>query len=138
MESLKLKAINHVKLVSKKNVNVGNILHEIKRSSATNLDKDTLSEINQMIIKGLIDKNYKILNKDILHVTEKPPDDEVYFAFVNNLEENKTSSLPFIGTQETPVSNFEESLSNWYSLQSHHHKEFNDISANIMALKACF
>ena len=42
MESLKLKAINHVKLVSKKNVNVGNILHEIKRSSAANLDKDTL------------------------------------------------------------------------------------------------
>ena len=64
MESLILKAINHVKLVSKKKVNVENILHEIKRSSATNLDKDTLQvEINQMIIKGLIDENYKITNE---------------------------------------------------------------------------
>ena len=42
------------------------------RSSATNLDKDTLQvEIGQMIIKGLIDENYKVLNKDILHLTEE-------------------------------------------------------------------
>ena len=59
MESLILKAINHVKHVSKKMVNVENILHEIKISSATYLDKDTLQvEIDQMIIKGLIDENY--------------------------------------------------------------------------------
>ena len=52
MESLILKAINLVKYVSKKKVNVENILHEIKRSSATNLDKDALQvEIDQMIIK---------------------------------------------------------------------------------------
>ena len=42
MESLISKVINHVKHVSKNKVNVENILHEIKRSSATNLDKDTL------------------------------------------------------------------------------------------------
>ena len=49
MESLILKAINHVKLVSKKKVNLENILHEIKRSSATNLDKDTLKvEIDKL------------------------------------------------------------------------------------------
>ena len=35
MESLILKATNHVTHVSNKNVNVENILHEIKRSSAT-------------------------------------------------------------------------------------------------------
>ena len=93
MDSLILKAINHVKLVSKKKVNVENILHEIKRSNATNLDKDTLQvEIDQIIIKGLTDKNYKILNKNILHLTEEPPDDEVNFAFDDYLEENKTSS----------------------------------------------
>ena len=51
-----------------------------------------------MIIKGLTDKNYKISNKDILHVTEEPPD-EVHFAFDNDLEENQTSSLPLIGTR---------------------------------------
>ena len=42
MKLIILKAIKHVKDVSKKKVNVENILHEIKRSSVTNLDKDTL------------------------------------------------------------------------------------------------
>ena len=99
MESLILKTINHVKLVSKKKVNLGNILHEIKRSSATNLDKDTLQvEIDQMIIKGLIDENYKVTNKDILNLTEEPPVDEVHFAFDNDTEENQTGNLPLIGT----------------------------------------
>ena len=42
MESLILKAIDHVKHVSKRKANVENILHEIKRYSATNLGKDTL------------------------------------------------------------------------------------------------
>ena len=99
MESLILKAINHVKPVSKKKVNVENIFHEIKISSATSLDKGTLQvEIDQMIIKGLIDENYKLLNKDILHLTEEPPVNEVHFAFDNETEKNQASNLPLIGT----------------------------------------
>ena len=43
----------------------------------------------------------KFLNKDILYLTEELDKDT---------EENQTSNLPFIGTQETPVSNFEENL----------------------------
>ena len=113
MESLILKAINHVKLVSKEKVNVENILHEIKRFSATILDKDTLQvEIDQMVIKGLIDENYKVTNKDILNLTEELPVDEVHFAFDNDTEENQTSNLPLIGTQEISVNNFEENLRN--------------------------
>ena len=50
------------------------------------------------------------MNKDILYLTEEPPVDEVHFAFDKDTEENQTSNLPFIGTQETPVSNFEENL----------------------------
>ena len=47
-------------MLAKKKVNVENILHEIKRSSSTNLDKDTLQvETDQMIIKGLIDKSFE-------------------------------------------------------------------------------
>ena len=106
MESSILKAINHVKLVSKIKINVENILHEIKRSSATNLDKDTLHvEIDQMVIKGLIDENYKVTNKDILNLTEEPPVDEVHFAFDNDTEEYQTGNLPLIGAQETPERN---------------------------------
>ena len=91
-----------------------------------------------MTTKGLIDKNYKISNKYILHLTEEPSNGEVLFDFDNGIEENQTSSLAFIGTQETPVSNFEENLSNWFSLKSHHHKEFDNINAKILALKAFF
>ena len=139
MESLILKATNHVKHVSKRKVNVANILHEIKRSGATNLDKDTLQvEIDQMIIKGLIDENYKVFNKDILHLTEEPPVDEVHFVFDNDTEENQTSNISFTDTQETPFSNFEENLRNRYSLKLHQDKEFDDINAKIMDLKALF
>ena len=121
MESLISKSINYVKHVSQKKVNVEKILHEIKRSSATNLDKDTLQvEIDQMIIKVLTDKNYKVLNNDILHLTEEPLVDEVHFAFDNDTEENETSNIPVIGTQETLFSNFEENLGNWYSLKLQH------------------
>ena len=125
-----------MKHVSKKKVNVENILHEIKRSSATNLDKDTLQvEIDKMIIKGLTDENYKILNQDILHLTEEPPVDGVHFAFDNDTEENQTSNLPLTGTEETPVNNFEDNLGNRYSLKPHQDKEFDDINAKIMDLK---
>ena len=42
MKSLTLKAIKHKKHVCKKKVNIEQILDEIKRSSVTNLDKDTM------------------------------------------------------------------------------------------------
>ena len=126
-------------MLAKRKVNVENILHEIKRSSATNLDKDTPQvEIDQMIIKGLIGENYKVLNKDILHLTEEPPVDEVHFAFDNDTEENQTSNIPFIGTQETPFSNFGENLRSRCSLKLQHDKEFDDINAKKMDLKALF
>ena len=70
---------------------------------------------------------------DILHLPEEPPDDKVHFAFDNDLEENQTSTLPVIGTQEIPVSNFEKNLNNRFSLKSRSHKEFDDINAKIMA-----
>ena len=90
-----------------------------------------------MIIKDLIDENYKVLNKDILHLTEEPLADEVNFAFDDDTGENQTSNIPFNGTRETPFSNFEEKLRNRYSLKLQHDKEF-DINAKIMDLKALF
>ena len=45
-------------------------------------------------------------------------------------------NLPLIGSQETSVSNFEESLRNRYSLKSYHDKEFDDFNVKIMALEA--
>ena len=73
-----------------------------------------------------------------MHLTEEPLVEEVHFAFENNTEENQTSNIPFIGTQETPFSNFEENLRNRCSLKLQHDKEFDDINAKIMDLKALF
>ena len=53
------------------------------RCSATNLDKDTLQvEIDQMIIKGLTDENYKVSKNDILHLTEETPVDEFILCLI--------------------------------------------------------
>ena len=83
MESLILKATNNVKHVSQKKGKCRKHSHEIKRSSATNLDKDTLQvEIHEMIIKCLTDENYKDLDKDILHLTKEPPVDEVHLHLI--------------------------------------------------------
>ena len=73
-----------------------------------------------------------------MHLTEEPPVDEVHFAFDNDTEENQTSNIPFIGTQETPFSNFEENLISRCSIKLQHDKEFDDINAKIMDLKALF
>ena len=45
------------------------ILQRIYKTSATNLQNETLKlELDQMIIKWLIDKNYKTLGRDRLYV----------------------------------------------------------------------
>ena len=66
-----------------------------------------------MIIKGLIDDNYKIFNKHILNSVQVPSDNEVLSTHDNCLEENMLSSLvslvvSFSGSAQTPDINFGE------------------------------
>ena len=53
-----------------------------------------------MIIKGLIDHNYKILHRDRLHLENVPSPDKVNFTFSiengNNAEENLDKNLTLI------------------------------------------
>ena len=64
MEQLTLKTIDHVKHVSKRKVSLDRILQRISKTSATNLENETLKlELDQMIIKGLIDQSYRILHR---------------------------------------------------------------------------
>ena len=52
MRKLILKAIDHVKHFSKRKVSLHSIVQRINKTSATNLDNETLKlELNQMIIK---------------------------------------------------------------------------------------
>ena len=60
MKQLILKTIDHVKDVSKRKVCLDSILQRINKTSATNLDNEALQlELDQMIIKGLIDQSWK-------------------------------------------------------------------------------
>lgn len=73
MEQLMLKTIDHVKHVSKRRVSLDSIQQRINKISAINLDNETLKlELEQMIIKGLINQNYKILHRDRLHLENVP------------------------------------------------------------------
>ena len=147
MEQLILKTIDHVKHVSKRKVSLDSILQRINKTSATNLDNETLKlELDQMIIKGLIDQSYRILHRDRLHLERVPSSDNVNFTFPsenrNNKEENLDKDLPFINTQETPkLTKSQVSFNNHRSespLVLNNQKEFDNVRAKILALKSFF
>ena len=109
-----LKTIDHVKHISRREVSLDSILQMINKISATKLDSKTLKlELDQMIIKGLIDQNYKILHRDRLDINlGLPSPDKVNFTFSyengDNTVENLDKNLPFINNQETRLTNSRE------------------------------
>ena len=109
--------IDHVKNVSKRKVSLDSILQRINKTSATNLDNETLKlELDQMIIKGLIDQNYKILERDRLHLDKVLSPDKGNFTVPNEngdiKEINLQEDLQFINPQETPLTKSQVSLNN--------------------------
>ena len=63
MEWSILEAIGYVRNVSKKRLSIANILSRTSKTSASNLDTRSLAkELQQMIVKGLIDSGYKIVS----------------------------------------------------------------------------
>ena len=71
-------------------------------------------ELEQMITKGLIDQNYKILVRENPQINIEPPPDKISFTTVgrNTDQENKITneSLLFIVSQGTPVSKCKSSF----------------------------
>ena len=73
MEKVILDQINHIKNISKRKLSLDTILQRINKISATNLDTEALrSELEKMIFKGLIDQNYRILNKELSQTNVEP------------------------------------------------------------------
>ena len=146
MEQLILITIDHVRNVSKRKVSLDSILQRINKTSATNLDKETLKlELDQMIIKGLIDQNYKILDRDILHLDKVLSPDKVNFTVPNengdNIDINLQEDLQFINPQETPLTKSQVSLNNPKSetpLILNIQKELDNMRAKMLALKSFF
>ena len=117
MEQLILQTNDYVKHVSKRKVSLDSILQRINKTSATNLDNETLKlELDQMIIKGLIDQCYKILYRDRLHLENVSSPYKVNFTFPSESEdttkENLAKDLHFINTQETPLTKSQVSFNN--------------------------
>ena len=146
MEQLILMTIDHVKNVSKCNVSLDSILQRISKTSATSLDSETLKlELDQMIIKGLIDQNYRILDRDRLHLDKVPSPDKVNFTVPNengdNIEINLQKDLQFINPQETTLTKSQVSLNNPKSetpLILNIQKELDNVRAKMLALKILF
>ena len=100
MENLILESIRHVKEVSRKKVSLDNIMNRINKTSATIMDNKSLTfELEQMIMKGLIDQNYKILIRESQQINTEPLPDKISFTIVgrNTNQENEITneSLPF-------------------------------------------
>ena len=117
IEKVILDAINHIRNISKRKLSLDNILQRINKISAPNLDTEALrSELEKMIFKGLIDQNYRVLNKENSQTNIDPSPDKVSFT-IDGSTEDKTkidfyeiSSL--IGAQDTPVAKARLDLDN--------------------------
>ena len=146
MEQLIIMTIDHVKNVSKRKVSLNSILQRINKTIATNLDNETLKlELDQMIIEGLIDQNYKILDRNRLHLDNVPSPDKVNFTVPNengdNIEINLQEDLQYINPQEIPLTKSQVSLNNPKSetpLILNIQKELDNVRAKMLALKSFF
>ena len=124
MEKVILDAINHIKNISKRKLSLDNILQKNNKTSATNLDTEALtSNLKKMIFKGLIDQNYRVLNKEILQTNIEPSPDKVSFT-INDSTEDKTKKKDFyetsslIGAQDTPIAQAKLDLDNHNKINS--------------------
>ena len=98
MEQSILEVIDYVRNVSKKRLFIANILSRISKTSASNLGIRSLEkELHQMIVKGLIDSSYKIVNNNLkLNIKTTPKDT------LSNNDVEQVSSLKQSSFTDTP------------------------------------
>ena len=108
-----------------------------KSANKIKLNNKTLKlELDQWVIKEVIDESYKILHRDRLHLENIPSSDTVNFT-----EENLDKNLSFIKTQETLLTKSQGSFNNTKSespLILSYQKERDNVRAKILALKSFF
>ena len=97
-----LEAIKYMKHISKKKVSLENILQIINKTSATNIDIDTLRiDVDNMLCNGIIDQDYKILKN---HFDGDVTLGTIHFSTesTSNKSESKNTDSLFPLTQKTP------------------------------------
>ena len=108
MENLILEPIRHIKEMGRKRVSLDNIMNRIKKTSATIMDNKSLTfELEQMITKGLIDQNYKILITENKQINTEPSPDKISCTCEGSNTDQEVAitneSLPLTVSQDTPV-----------------------------------
>lgn len=89
MENQILKAITHIKTVSKKRPDPEKVLHYCKKNSASDYDYQTIVEkIQEMITSNVIDQNYRILNSIRENENISQEDNDAMTAAVNDSDVN--------------------------------------------------
>ena len=77
MENQILKAINHIKYVSKKKHCPVKIFNYLQNNGASNYDYDSVvNKIQELMENGIINQSYKIIDP-VTEVLNLPPDDEI-------------------------------------------------------------
>ena len=77
MENQILKAINHIKYVSKKKHCPVKIFNYLQNNGPSNYDYDSVvNKIQELMENGFINQNYKIIDP-VTEVLNLPPDDEI-------------------------------------------------------------
>ena len=85
MENQILKAITHIKTVSKKRPDPAKVLHYCEKNSASNYDYQAIVEkIQEMITDDVIDENYRIINPITDSENFSQEDDDVVTVAVND------------------------------------------------------
>ena len=163
MEIQILKAINHIKYVSKKKHCPVKIFDYLQNNGVSNYDYDSVvKKIQELMENGVIDQSYKIINP-ATEVLNLPPDDEVEICseisdsndFDSQLSQfhlsNRTSieniaTTPILNTAANPKHHFDNTethiklledklLSKIAALKSHLLNDVFDLRNDIMLLK---
>ena len=163
MENQILKAINHIKYVSKKKHCPVKIFNYLQNNGASNYDYDSVvNKIQELMENGIINYNYKIIDP-VTEVLNLSPDDEIEIcseiSVSNDLDSqpsqisssNKTpivnvATTPTLNTVKTPkhhsddietlIKSLEDKLlSKIAALQSHFFNDIFDLRKDITLLK---
>ena len=106
MENQILKAINHIKYVSKKKHCPVKIFNYLQNNGASNYDYDSVvKKIQEFMENGVIDQGYKIINP-ATEVLNLPPDDEVEICSeISDSNDFDSQLSQFNSSKRTPIEN---------------------------------
>ena len=139
MENQILKAINHIKYVSKKKHCPVKIFNYLQNNGASNYDYDSVvNKIQELMENGIINQSYKIIDP-VTEVLNLPPDDEIEICSEisgsNDLDSqpsqlSSSNITPTVNVATTPILNIKIA-----ALQSHFFNDIFDLRKDITLLK---